>query len=391
MEAIRLDRSAKWYVLASIAFLLVWQLGALAGVPRRMEVVFGLYGFVLHMVFGKGYSLIPSYFARELRHWQAPVGQFPLTTLGTAAMGVAPILDTEVPLALLGGAAWTAGVVVFVLEVGWTVRDNLTGAETGTSDANIERATVDRVANAFMPVALAYLLLGSYETLAVESGLPGLVAYPPAVTHVLAAGTGGLLVFAVGFRLLPRFMVAHPPQWLVWIVLPFGAVAPLALAVTLGGSDWVPVAAAIEAIAIAGFAVAIWALFRRSDRRRVGFYGVVTGAGFGVFAAGLGAGMVLDSVGFEWALVHLRVNLLGFLGLTIIGVAYQFYPPSIGTAPFVGDRAALGSIVGIALGLVAQVLGVWSGLPPIELAGMASCVLATGIYGYVIGAVFRAR
>lgn len=186
-------------------------------------------------------------------------------------------------------------------------------------------------------------------------------------------------------------MVAQPPGGLVWIVLLFGAVGPLALAWTLGGSDWVPVAAAIEAIAIAVFAVAVWALFCRSDRRRVGLYGVVTAAGFGIFAALLGAGMVLESVGATWAVVHLRVNLLGFLGLTIIGVAYQFYPPSIGTAPFVGDRAALGSIVGITLGLVAQAVGVWGGLPPVELAGMASCVLGTGIYGYVIGSVFWER
>ncbi len=391
MEPIRQDRSAKWYVLASVAFLLVWQIGQLVGIARRAEVVLGLYGFVLHMIFGKGYSLIPSYFDRELAHWQAPVAQFPLTVLGTVALALATITNVDVPLKTLGALTWTVGVVVFVAEIAWTVRDNLSGRDTGTSSANVERETVDRVANAFMPIALFYLLWGSYETLAVATGLPNAVSYEPARTHVLAGGTGALLVFAVGFRLLPRFMVAHPPSILAGVVLPLGALGPLALALTLPGSRWTPLAAGMETLAILGFALAIWTLFRRSDRNRVGLYGVVVAAGFGVLAAFLGVWMVLAGLDAATPVVHLRVNLLGFVGLTIIGVAYQFYPPSIGTAPFAGDRAAIASIVAIALGLLAQIGALWIDAVAIRAGGIVLTLSGAVVYAYVIVAVFRGR
>ena len=81
-------------------------------------------------------------------------------------------------------------VAVFLLAIGWTVRDNLTGAETGTGDANADRRPVDRAANAFVPVVAAYLAVGSYGLLAVHAGLPfPLDGYRPRASHLLAAGT----------------------------------------------------------------------------------------------------------------------------------------------------------------------------------------------------------
>lgn len=176
---------------------------------------------------------MPSYFDRTLAVPRAPAVQFPLSVGGVVALAIgthaaAPELVTQV-----GAAAWFAGLLVWVGALGWTVRDNLTGGETGTGDHQAERRPVDRASNAAVPVVAGYLLVGSYELLAAAVGLPTLLAGAPArVSHLLGAGGAALLVFAVGFRLFPRFLVAHPPRVLVAAVLVavFAGVAALALA-----------------------------------------------------------------------------------------------------------------------------------------------------------------
>ncbi len=70
----------------ALAFLVAWQALVLAGAPRGATVVLGLLGFVLHGVFAKAYTLVPSYFARELAVPRAPTVQLPLTALGAAGL-----------------------------------------------------------------------------------------------------------------------------------------------------------------------------------------------------------------------------------------------------------------------------------------------------------------
>jgi hypothetical protein len=82
MTAASVSKWARWFVIASVSFLVVWQLAALAGVPRRTEVVLGVYGFVLHMVFGKAYSLLPAYFDRSLSPTWGPGVHLPATVAG---------------------------------------------------------------------------------------------------------------------------------------------------------------------------------------------------------------------------------------------------------------------------------------------------------------------
>jgi hypothetical protein len=73
--------------------------------PRRAAVPLGLGGFVFHVVFGKAYSLIPSYFERQLAtHRLLPV-HFSLTTLGVAG------LAGESLLVLTGRGLELVGVV----------------------------------------------------------------------------------------------------------------------------------------------------------------------------------------------------------------------------------------------------------------------------------------
>lgn len=393
MSAPTISRWARRYVIVSALFFVLWQVGAVSGISRHSEVVLGVFGFVLHMIFGKAYSLIPSYFARELSFSRAPAVQFPLTVGGTCGLAVASLQTDPVWIGTLGAIVWALGISVFLGTLLWTVRDNLLGRVTGTGETNLDRQPVDRIANGFVPIALLYLAVGSYETVAVYTGLPTLLnGYFPRISHLLAAGTAALLVFALGFRLLPRFLVASPPTWLVKIVLPTGAFGPVILATTLGsGGLGFILGAIIEAVAVTGFALAYAVQFVRSERRRVGFYAVLAGAGSGVLAVALGLSFAFGHLSPSLALAHVRLNVLGFLGFTIVGVAYQFYPPTIGTLRGASNRTALLSIGCLAGGLLVQTIGLAGQLWSATLFGELLTLIGAVIYTYQIVAVFHAR
>jgi hypothetical protein len=389
-------RWARRFVAASAVFLVAWQAAALLGdVPRRVEVTLAVYGFVLHTVFGKAYSLVPSYFDRTLALPRAPAVHFPLTAVGAVGLAAVPLSSVPKVVGLLGAVCWVGGVAVFVAALAWTLRDNPTGRETGTGGANAHRRGIDRFANAFVPVVLAYLLAGSYATLAVHAALPALPGFASLAlartAHLLAAGTAALLIFAVGFRLFPRFLVANPPRPLVAAVLPAGAVGPAVLAWGLYGGPLFRTGAVLEATAVLGFAGAYAVLFARSERRRVGFYAVLAGVAAGVLGVLVGLHFAFAGTGFALVEAHFRLNVLGFLGLTIVGATYQFYPPTVGTFPGASDRTALASVALVGVGLLAELGGALAGAEVGVTAGRASALAGSVLFAGLVLGVFAER
>ncbi|WP_255171562.1 hypothetical protein [Natrononativus amylolyticus] len=393
MTSATVTRWSRAFVAAGVLFFVAWQLAVVAGSGRRLAIVLGLYGFVFHVVFGKAYALIPSYFARSLAFPRAPAVHLPLALLGTAGLAADSIGVGPPQAGSLGAGLWLGGCLVFVGAIGWTVRDNLLGGETGTGEANAHRRRVDRLANAFVPVVVAYLLAGSAVPVLESVGFDPspLPAGGPAATHLLAAGAGALLVFAIGFRLLPRFLVTTPRFALVALVLPAGALAPALLATDFLGGATFRIGAVLQAVAIGGFAVAYADMFYRSERRRVGFYAVLAGALCGVAAVGLGLTFAFGEFAAGAFDAHYRLALAGFLGLTIVGVSYQFYPPAIGTTPGVGDRTAhlsTGLLVG---GLTLEAAGLLRRAPDLERGGSLLVLTGAALYAFVVLAVFLER
>ncbi|WP_158059238.1 hypothetical protein [Halorussus halophilus] len=392
MTAEFVSRWARRHVAVGALFLVAWQIAAVLETPHRASVTLGLYGFVLHTVVGKGYALVPTYFERSLTVRRAPVATLPLLTLGSLGMAAASVPAVPTTLAAIGAVCWGVGMGIFVGALGVTIRGNLLGSETGTGDVNADRQRIDRLANAFVPIVFVYLLAGTYETVAVGVGLPLLADRGMAgASHLLAAGGGALLIFAIGFRLLPRFLVASPPTSLVSLVLSAGAVGPALLAGNLWGTVWFRIGAVAESTAIVGFAVAYLVLFRRSDRRRVGFYGPVVGSLAGVAGVALGLHFAFGGPIVNGAFAHFRLNVLGFLGLTIVGVAYQFYPPGVGTFPAAGDRTAGISIGCLAVGVGVEAGGLLAGLDSVVLVGRLLALVGAGLYAYLLWGLFRER
>jgi hypothetical protein len=374
-----------------VAFLLTSQLAILAGAPRGVEVALGLDGFVLTVVFGKAYSLVPSYFDRTLVAPRSPAVHLPIHVLAVVALAAAGLRATPAWVGSVGTVLWATGTAVFVTAIATTIASNPLGRETATSEASAERAPLDRLANPFMPVAVAYLLVATYERLAGGTALPTLLGGAPVrVTHLLAAGFALLLLFAVGYRLLPRFLVATVPRALALVALPAGALGPALLAVGYPAGPLFILGAALESTAVAVFAVSYLWLFANTDRDRVGFYGPLAGVIAGVAGVALGLQFALVGIDASLSLTHLRLNLFGLLGLSIVGVLYQFYPPAVANWPGAGDRLALASItvyvVGVGLSAANPILaGPVGSAGPLLVAAAALAVL------YCIGGAIRVQ
>ena len=384
------SRWSRRFVLTGALFLVAWQVTLLAGFAYRIGVVLGLLGFIFHTIFGKAYSLVPTYFDRTLA-WPRlmPVHLFASAT-GTVLIAVDSV--STVSLAgQVGAILWCSAIVIFLLTLVVSIRDNPTGRETGTGDHNAHREYVDRRANLGIPVALGFLALGSYELLAVQTGLsPVFDQYRPRVFHLLATGTGTLFVFAIGFRLLPRFFVATPPDRLVSVVIAAGAVGPFLLAVGLPAGTHLQFGAILQSIAVLGYATAIGTLTARSDRTRIGLFAVVIGAIAGVAGVTLGLVFAFDGITANLRLAHLRVNLLGFLGLTIVGVTYQFYPPTVIDLPVPSDWVGGGVIASVSLALVLETLGALT-LTSLLTVGYVFATLGAIVHFGLLVAIFHSR
>ncbi|MHB9286178.1 hypothetical protein ACKVMT_03960 [Halobacteriales archaeon Cl-PHB] len=371
-----ISRWARRFLLVAGGFLVLSQVSAIAGLPRRTEVILGLLGFVVTVVFGKAYSLVPSYFDRSLSVPRAPMVHLPLAAVGVLGLATRPLSGVPDLAASLGALAWAGGVAVFLGTMAVTLRDNPIGSETGTSEANAKRQRLDRLANGFMPVSLAYLAVGTYALAASVLGLPTVFdGYLPRGLHLIAVGFALLLLFAVGFRLLPRFLSADSPAGLAPVVLPAGAVGPVLIAWGLPNGRLFQAGAALEGIALGGFALAFFVLYHRSDRDRVGFTGPLLGLTAGLVGVGLGVSFAFGTRTVALTTAHLRLNVFGLLGTTIVGVIYQFYPPAVGQWPLTGDDLALASLVGMALGVAGIAFGpLVAGL--VTLAGHVVLALA---------------
>jgi len=389
-QAERVSRWARRFVFTGAAFLVLWQLAAVTGVGRRAGVVLGLLGFVFHTVFGKAYSLVPTYFDRDLVTARLMPLHLACSVAGTLLLAAGAERTVEAA-SVPGAVLWVGGVVVFVGTLLTTVRDNLTGAETGTGDHNADRRRLDRIANLGVPAALAYLSAGSYELLAVTTDIPPLFdGYVPRAFHLLAVGAGALFVFAVGFRLLPRFLATTPPERLALLVLPAGIVAPPLLAAGVPSGGLLRAGALLQSVAFVGYAAVVATLFYRTDRDRIGIYGVVGGAVAGVLGIALGLHFAFGDGVASLVTAHRRLNVLGFLGLTVVGVSYQFYPPGVVSGRVGGETVGVAAI-GCLAGALALELGGAAVSDPLVRVGRGLALLGSVLHLWLLGWIFRWR
>lgn len=328
-DAATVSQWSRRFVLAGAVFFVFWNLALVAGIARQTSIFLGLFGFIFHTIFGKAYSLVPTYFDRTLQTDRLLAPHFIFTATGTVLLAAGTEL-AQSSLATGGSILWTGGIALFLGTLGMTLSGNLSGSETATGTHNEHRAAVDRIANAGTPIALLFLGAGSIGVALSELAIGGsFVDYSPRWVHLLAVGSATLLVFSLGFRLLPRFLATTPPRWLVWVVVPSGIIGPLLLAAGLPDGPLFQTGAVVQSIALVGYALLVSTLLVRTERFRVGYSAIFAGALSGLAVIFLGLFFAFEGQTGQYVMAHFRIALLGFLGLTIVGISYQFYPPAV--------------------------------------------------------------
>ncbi|MFB6189065.1 MAG: hypothetical protein ABEI57_04205, partial [Halapricum sp.] len=387
MAAGRLSRWTRYFTVASAGSLVVSQAIAVLGGSRPLVVAVAIFGFVCPMIFGMAYLLLPSYVGRTLADQRLPAVHFVLAYLGSGALVAGRALD-RVALIREGVALWSLGVAVFVGALAWTVVPAvLNRPEVALrSDEAPQRST--RLATAMIAVALGYLVVGTGALLG-WAGLGPVSEFAfPAVVHYYAAGLGALLIFALGTRLVPGFFHVTPPRVGTWVALVPGAVAPGLLGTFLWGGVIFRVGAALQAVAMAGYAGVVVYVFRRSDWDRVGLVGIVLGAVAGVVAVGINLPAAFGYVATGQIRAHAATVITGFFALTIVGYAVQFFAVTSGRFLGASDRGVRVVVATLAGGTVVRTGGLLASVDAVSRIGAGLALFGAIGYTYLVGRRF---
>lgn len=374
-----LRRWTQSFTVLSATALVGYFTAVLLGVSYQTSVVIGLFGFVCPMIFGMAYLLLPAYVGQTLVDQRLAGVHFALT-LGSAGLLVQGHLFDLLSARALGSLLWGLGVLVFLGSLMRTIVPELwKQARTDTSrEPRPQRST--RLAATAIPFALGYLGVGTLG-LAVNATTPaGEAVLVQRIVHYYAVGFGGLLIFALGARLMIGFFHVSLPRSVVWPVLVSGIIAPALLGTYLWVDPWFQIGAVLEAVAMIGYTFLVLFVAHRSDWDRVGLYGIALGAVSGTAAIVFGLGMAVGTEVVGHVAGHVSFVLGGFFPLTIVGYAYQFFPVTNGQFPGANRGVAMATIILLGIGVLLQGMGIVSSYSPVR--SMGAVVSLVGAIGY---------
>lgn len=381
----QLSRWTRYFTVASASVLVIVQAIPLLNGDRHLMAVLAVFGFIGPMIFGMAYLLLPSFVGRTLVHQHLPGHHFVLAYTGTAAIVGGQFLGLDDPILSIGIVLWSLGVMMFLAELLWTIAPEILQPRGLIFNMGNQSDHSIRLALLMIPVALGYLLIGTIALLGRANLIPRLL--PPGmapIVHYYAAGFGALLIFSLGVRLMPGFFHVNLPNRGATVVLVSGAISPGLLGTYFLQGLWFRVGALLAFTAMVGYAVLVASVYFKSDRLRIGFYGILLGAITGTMAVVLGLTVVVGG-GFQGALTgHVGLILTGFFALTIIGYVFQFYPVTSGQYFAASRRTAMSSIGAIAIGAILQVTGHVIGLTHIERSGALIAFFGAVGYWYLI-------
>jgi hypothetical protein len=361
------------------------QFAFLFDVSFRVMAVVGLFGAVLPMVFGMAYLLLPSYVGRTLTTQWLPGVHFIATYAGVGLLLGYELFGYRSSFLVSGVILWSTGVAIFIGALLQTILPAMIAnpGRIRPSEDRPQRST--KLAMLAIPIALGYLIIGTIALLSTVGGfLNPFNPTFPMIVHFYGTGFVALLIFALGIRLLTGFFHVTPPKSLSWLVLFCGSVAPSILAFNFYQPPWFTIGAGLEFIAITAYASLVGIVAYRTDRHRVGLYGIGLGALGGVVSIGIALANVTGITSDLNIAFHVIVVLNGFLILTIIGYAYQFFP--VTNRQFWGatERAGLTTIVVLGAGTVIQAFSVLGEFYWLQLCGIVLSVIGTGGYSYLM-------
>lgn len=374
------------FTVAGSLFLVAWQAVIFVGSPRPLGVWLGLLGFVFHTGFGLWYGRIGVTLDGDVPISRVAVLHLLLSVTGVLALtlsatgyGDAVGIDPGIA-ALVGAALWAGGVGIFLVALGWTVRhhfDQLLGDDRNRWDGIVSREgsnslrSGDRLPVLVTLVALSYLTVATYGLLAAYASLPWVGAYAARTTHLLATGAATLVVFVVGFQVLSHDRTMAPSKPLRTLVLGMGTIGPGLIAMGLGNGPTLVAGAILETGAIVGFATAAVRIVIRSNNQPREVYAIAVGAIAGVVGVLLGGWMAIAGRTVGVTAAHVRLTVLGFLGIAVMALAHRPGPVGDRTKAAGVSSGALTIIAIITIGLSVELVGVSLGATTLAESGKA--------------------
>lgn len=378
-------RWTRYFAVASALSMVLLQVSRLLGATVYTRALIGLFGAVLPMIFGMAYLLLPSYAGRTLATPSAPVIHLVVAYVGTGILVVDSVFGIADWILALGVGFWSFGIVLFIATLTYTVGPALVSNSTVVTRSSDRPQRSTRLATAMIPVALGYLLVGTYTLVSTTYNLPAVFGGGlPAAIHYYGVGAAMLLIFALGIRLLTGFFHVAPPRYVSWVVLFTGGLGPALLVPNLWTDPWFTVGAAFLVVAMVGYGTLVAIVGYQTTRHRVGLTGIGLGAVAGVL--GVSVAGLLTAGQLDTAVVPLHTTLVldGFLLLTIIGYAYQFFPVTSGRFRGASRQTAVGTVLFLGAGIGIEVVGTVVSVDPIIVAGAILTLSGTSGYAYLL-------
>lgn len=258
-----------------------------------------------------------------------------LGLLTAGSIGLYLGADPPDAISAVAGTVWGVGLVIHVGIVLVTVRRPRRGASPSGADPGLQRwlGGLDAVALMYAIAAAALVPLAWAGTIPQATAV-----------HVLLLGFVTLTIVGVVGHVLPRFTQVALPKRVFLPALGPLAVGPALVAVAIA---WVPkllfVGAAVEAAGLVPIGVAVLWMLVGAERWRAPLASVAVGTSFLLVGVGLGVLFAVDPASRWLVPLHGAINVLGFVGLFVLGFGVELYAPSIVPGP---DRFKLQARVG---------------------------------------------
>ncbi len=318
----------RFLTAAPLHLVLLGLLVGVSGVPFEGLLWLFLVGFVGFTALGFAWHLFPSIFRRRLTgapdgpaYWAVAEASVVLGLVGRSSL--VPV-STGWAITLAGSGAWLLVLLAFV-------GTGLRSLRTPPPHTGPPERPADRVAT---------LLFGSSWIFGIASALlwmassvtpgPGFGFWLAGV-HTYVLGQLALLIFGVSLRLIPRSAGTDAPAWVARSLAATGLTG--AIGVPLGLLALAPregalllIAGLLEGTAAVLFVLQLfWLVTRARTPRRAHWVYLASGS---CLLVGGSVGLWMISSG-DYGLVkaHAWTNLLGFLGLMILGMWFSMVAP----------------------------------------------------------------
>ncbi len=352
-------------------------------------------GGVLPMILAVNSRIMPVFLRRD---WVSPslvMGMVGLAIASGWTVFAGRMADMSI-LITLGSALALASGILLIYNIGQVFKKQ-TVVRPAPPLPFPEQAAADRIATNFTRLCSVWLLVGTGVGLVTSIFTPDRGRWELVWAHSMLVGFALSMATGVTYHVLPRWTTgrwrsirALRIHWYITVLM----LPLMVLALAIDSQVLFHMSGPLQAAAIALWIGNCLPFIRKLPR----FTAIGTGAAFLALGFGIALGMsfaVTPAQGAFLRPVHAELNLFGWAGLLISGVAYYLVPRFAG-APLRWSRLAMAQLAITAVSLAASVSLLWLRVEghdtgvAIQIAHLG-CAVGFGMLGVVVAGTFWSR